>query len=258
MSVRIISLNIWGGRRRTDLLDFIERKSKDIDIFCFQEVLNKKVSKAIEREKLKYSGGKYHETPYIYKDLCRVLKGFDNRTSKSTNTGGEKLGIFVRKGLAIKRLLEVATDPYKVKVYDRKFVVRSMIQVATIEKDGKEFNIINIHGLWQGGGKKDTPERIKQSALLIKLINKVDRKKLVLCGDFNLEPNTKSIGMLDGILRDLIKENNIKTTRNKLYTHILKGKFADYTFVSKDIKVKRFKVLKDMVSDHMPMYIEAE
>lgn len=256
MSIKLISLNIWGGRRKADLLSFVKRHSRDIDVFCFQEVLDKQVSKAIMLEKLKYSGSDYLETPHIYKDLSHVLKGFDSWTARSSGTGGEKLGIFVRNGLISGKVLEKATNPFKVKVFDKIFTMRGMTQLASIKKDGKQFNVINIHGLWQGGGKKDTPERLKQSALLVELANKVKRKRLVICGDFNLEPSTDSILMLDKLFRNLIKENKIKSTRSSLYAHASKGKFADYTFVTRDVKVKKFRVLKEHVSDHLPMYIE--
>lgn len=83
----------------------------------------------------------------------------------------------------------------------------------------------------------------------------------VLCGDFNLLPQTKSIAMLEGRMRNLIKEYNIKTTRSKLNPYHgtpTEQHFADYVFVSEDIKVLDFKVPEAEVSDHLPMILEFE
>jgi len=79
----------------------------------------------------------------------------------------------------------------------------------------------------------------------------------VLCGDFNLLPDTESLKRLEGIgLRNLIKEYGITSTRTSFYDK--PAKFADYALVSEGIEVKDFKILPDEVSDHSPMYLEFE
>ena len=59
-------------------------------------------------------------------------------------------------------------------------------------------------------------------------------------------------------MRDLIKENQIQTTRNHYYAEIEKyhDYIADYCFISKDLVIKDFKVLPDEISDHQPLYLE--
>ncbi len=45
--MKLLCLNVWGGKIHEPLLDFIKKHS-DIDIFCFQEVFNsaiKEISK---------------------------------------------------------------------------------------------------------------------------------------------------------------------------------------------------------------------
>ncbi len=36
--MKLISLNVWAGRKFEELLDFIKQQSLDADIFCLQEV----------------------------------------------------------------------------------------------------------------------------------------------------------------------------------------------------------------------------
>jgi endonuclease/exonuclease/phosphatase family metal-dependent hydrolase len=77
-----------------------------------------------------------------------------------------------------------------------------------------------------------------------------------LCGDFNLQPETKSLAILEKGMRNLIKEFNIDTTRNYLYDH--KEKYADYFLVSPEVKILSFKVIDTLVSDHLPLVLEFE
>src|SRR3989304_780654 len=39
----------------------------------------------------------------------------------------------------------------------------------------------------------------------------------ILCGDFNLNPDTKSLNILDRGMKNLIKEYKVKSTRSGLY-----------------------------------------
>ena len=57
-------------------------------------------------------------------------------------------------------------------------------------------------------------------------------------------------------MRNLIKEYNITSTRTSFYKKPVR--FADFVFVSKDIKVNDFKVLPDEVSDHAPLFLDFE
>ncbi len=100
----------------------------------------------------------------------------------------------------------------------------------------------------------DSDKRINQSKVILDFMSMFDCPK-ILAGDFNLLLDTESIRMLEaGGMRNLIKEYDIKSTRTELYKKDIK--FADYIFISPEIKVKDFKVLQDVVSDHSPLYLE--
>lgn len=73
-------------------------------------------------------------------------------------------------------------------------------------------------------------------------------------GDFNLDPDTKSLKILERNLKNLIKEYKISTTRSSLYAR--QHKFADYVLVSPGIKVINFQVPDIAISDHLPMILE--
>jgi endonuclease/exonuclease/phosphatase family metal-dependent hydrolase len=116
--------------------------------------------------------------------------------------------------------------------------------------------IINFHGLWNGKGKSDSNERLLQSGNIIHFLKKIPHP-YIMCGDFNLLPNTTSLKMIEGIgMRNLIKEFRITSTRSSLYKKPLR--FADYALVSGGVKVNEFKVLPDEISDHLALYLDCE
>src|SRR6266404_2834672 len=134
-----------------------------------------------------------------------------------------------------------------------------VLQYADLNIGDKKLLIANAHGKWHPGEKLDTPERLVQSQKILDLLAQFKQPK-ILCGDFNLMPNTKSIQMFAENLEDLIAKFGIKSTRNKIswtnYGNV--QHFADFTFVSKNIKIKSFEVPYMEVSDHLPMVMEFE
>ena len=77
-------------------------------------------------------------------------------------------------------------------------------------------------------------------------------------------------GLMKSLALALILENKIKTTRNfhawrqakemvaDGYRFYGEQKFADYVFVSKDVKVKNFEVPNIEISDHLPLILDFE
>ena len=64
--MKLISLNTWGGKVYKPLLKFVEKQSKDTDIFCFQEVFQSSESK--------FSNGIKTD---LYKDFKKILRNFN-------------------------------------------------------------------------------------------------------------------------------------------------------------------------------------
>ena len=126
------------------------------------------------------------------------------------------------------------------------------MEFVKLNINNKVINILNVHGLWTGKGKSDSEDRIKQSQNIIDFIKTLE-EETVLCGDFNLNPDTESIKMFENFgLKNLIRENNTSSTRTSLYIKD-ENPFADYTFVSKDVEVKSFEIMPHEVSDHSAM-----
>jgi endonuclease/exonuclease/phosphatase (EEP) superfamily protein YafD len=126
-------------------------------------------------------------------------------------------------------------------------------QYVIVKENGKKFLITNFHGFWKPGAKKDTKETLEQSDRILEFLETFNGPRII-CGDFNLRPNTESMKKLEKKLINLITTHNIQNTRSKFYKR--NEKFADYILVSPDIKVHEFIAMDEHVSDHLPLYLD--
>lgn len=213
--------------------NYIREQSEDCDVLCFQEVSPEFFEKLSLMIKSHHG---YHEEGWDlnsnevwYGQAAFIKKNIPVASTKRVNTfgSGKETGFFQKIDLF---------------VGDKKLV------------------IANVHGVSDPGDKLDTPERILQSETIIKNLSQ-ENLPIVIGGDFNLFPETKSIKMFEESgYRDLIKEFEIKTTRGKhnteKYPEEERQYFADYVFTSSGVNIKGFEVPGVEVSDHLPMILE--
>ena len=247
--MKLITLNTWGGRieKGRSLLKFIKEKSEEVDIFCFQEIYHNAKGK-----ELLYLDDN-HE---LFDDLSKQLNDFHNYFHPQIRDYSG-LALFIRKNISVNEFGEVFV--YKTAKERDEYINHDddgnhprNVQYVVLEKNGNKFVIANFHGLWTGTGKEDTPERIEQSKKIAEFLSRFNYPT-ILAGDFNLEPQTKSIAILEEEMKNLIKEYNIQDTRTSHYTKEVR--FADYVF-TKNVHINDFKVLPDEVSDHAPLYLD--
>lgn len=234
--MKLICLNLWGGVLYEPLKEFLLDNS-DADIFCFQEILSAK------------SGMKFTKDfrQDFLSELRQMLPDFNDFFSAANDNFGH--AIFFRKGLEADSGFEVVHEG-KEPVTDPETDLKRILQYCRIGK----LAIFNFHG-FSSWPKVDTSERISQSGNIIKIMDRFEEKK-VLCGDFNVWQDTKSIGMIESRMRNLVRELGISTTRNADFSP--DDRISDYAFVSGNIKVKSFSVPDVKVSDHLPLILEFE
>jgi len=249
--MKLITLNLWGGKIFEPLMEFLKREAPATDIFCFQEMYHGAVEKI--------PGNK--SVVNLFTQLQAVLSEFDSVFTPVVERGVE--GIPARWGLAtfVRQNISVA-DGGKFFVY-RTFnsmdkedpqTIPRCVQYFHVQKDGASMTVCNFHGLYNATiNKLDNPDRLEQSRKIRAFLD-TQQGPLILCGDFNLRPETESIKMLEGGMRNLIKEYGITSTRSHYYSKDVR--FADYILVTPDIKVQSCKVLPDVVSDHLAIMLE--
>lgn len=246
--MKLITLNVWGGRMANKFGDFFNKYS-DTDIWFFQEVYNS----GKEEEHMVVFG---YETDYsLYNTLqkhlvshknhfCQVLKDFYGISAffKQNIEIIEKGEILVAKG-NWENLKGTSEQDHHRK-----------LQWFEILINRKRVLMMNVHLTHRPEGKKDSEKRLYQSDTIINFMKVFDCPK-ILAGDFNLLPDTESIKKIEATgMRNLIKEYGVTSTRTEIYKKPLK--FADYIFVSPEIKVKDLKILPDIISDHSPVLLE--
>ena len=226
--MRLISLNLWYGEKLEDVGKFITSHIEQTDIFCFQETQGTEamLGRLIDAEK------------------------FSFREVKKSASEDYSLRTYIRNNIEIISVTELIKEPFE---------EGSALAMELVVGD-VPLAVVNVHGVSQPGNKLDTPARIKQSESIIEFLkNKGDVPKIV-CGDFNLMPSTESVEIFEKFgYRNLIKDHRIPTTRNELAWAKYpdnKQLFADYTFVSEDVKVNQFVVPNILISDHLPMILD--
>ncbi len=257
--MKIMSLNIFGGKWLEPLLLLLEGYRGEIDIFCFQEVFDTDT----KRREIAWSA-----RADIFKIIEKALpefQGFFAPAESGYDYAGAVdfnlsfgLAMFVKKTIVVEQCadVEIFTKEMPAEhIYGS--LSRKTLQYALVEDKGEMLFVGNVHGLWaKDTDKRDLHERIMQSWKIHSFMYYGIKCPKVLCGDFNLRPDTVSLKMLEIDMVNLIKKYEITSTRSSLYTKACK--YADYILVSPDIPVKHFEVLQVEVSDHLPLVVEIE
>lgn len=240
--MKLITLNIWGGHVRDPLLAFI-KTYKDIDIFCFQEVYCDAKEKISTEDR--------DVSLNIFSELQSLLPKH-NAFFRPVVNDIYGVGMFVKKNIEV--LGEGQVFIHENPKYTGRGPSHSRnLQWLECYVNNQVYSISNIHGLWNGMGKTDTPARIAQSLRIREFINSIQIPK-ILCGDFNLRPDTESLKIIEDGMNNLIKMYKVSSTRTSLYSK--QEKFADYILTSPEISINEFTVLKDEVSDHSPLFFD--
>lgn len=242
--MKILQLNIWGGKLEKQIADLLNRESADV--VCLQEVVS-------------IDGGE----SFFFLDLKEIQKatGYEH----VYHTPSHHFNMMKRKAKWGNAILSRFPFDDKKEVYtykeptkdfdfleDTDYNAGRSLQHVVIETEEGKLNILNHHGYHIGSHKNGDEETLRQCGLIADYAKSLG-ERVVLCGDFNLTPESESLEQINKILVNHAKEQSILTTRTPL-TH--KTEVCDYIFTSPDIKVKDFQVLDDIASDHKALTIE--
>jgi endonuclease/exonuclease/phosphatase family metal-dependent hydrolase len=260
-------LNGWGGKLHDQLVYYVQAASPDV--LCLQEVVH---SPATSRDWLTYWDGD-HVLPQranFFRDVaealpehvaifCPAAQGvlWDENERVPSQWG---LATFVRKSFPIiaqvQEFVHKSYSPHGYGDHPRSRNAHA-IRIYDYARD-RPVSIAHMHGLRDLNGKMDTPERLAQAHRLAELATSVAAPgdPLVVCGDFNVQPDSETFRVLVGIgLRDLVTSHGFEGTRTSHYKK--PGRFADYMLVNDAVEILRFTVVaQPEVSDHCPLILE--
>jgi endonuclease/exonuclease/phosphatase family metal-dependent hydrolase len=188
--MKLISLNTWGGILKDELREFILAQATDTDIFCLQEIFHNAVN---ARKVLGNIDINLYDT---LTELLPEYKGF----YAPSQVDDEGLAFFVKPQIDINEVGDVFVHRYlNAMEGDDGTTIGRNIQFLKFNNKGHDYTVINFHGLWNGGGKTDSPDRIEQSKKIREFMDTKAMGKVILVGDFNLEPDTESVAILENL-----------------------------------------------------------
>ncbi len=242
--MKIMSLNVWQGRLERVLLKHLE--TLNLDFACMQEAIDydgfslglvssyQKIGDSLRLDQQFFS-------PLLATKLGNKQMTFGNATysrlpfsqTSTVFTRGEHTDDF-----------DFDTDDYNIRAF----------QHALIEVGDKKLNILNHHGHHIDSHKLGDEETARQVTQIAGYIKQLDGA-VILCGDFNLAPESESIKLLDSFLHNLPVERSLETTRSRL---TYKNEVCDYIFVNDEIHVNDFSMDETIISDHNALILDFE
>jgi endonuclease/exonuclease/phosphatase family metal-dependent hydrolase len=240
--MKLVQLNIWGGRLEKQVANFLEEQQPDIA--CLQEAISIQGNGAIfvGFETLQQS---WHKPIYSFHTPMFSFK-FMNRIASFGN------GIISTRPFIKKEALYTNLEPredFDFEMHD--YNVRNL-QHVQFDIHGKKLHILNHHGHHIPAHKNGNESTMRQMKQIRNYINKLDGS-IILTGDFNLSPQSKSLELINEKLDNLSVKYQLDTTRNEL---TYKKEVCDYIFVNDQVKVKDFVASDALVSDHKALILE--
>lgn len=274
MSLKVICLNLWaGGYIFPTIKEFL--KSEKADILLLQEVYtegdpslppNYRSLEVLKKEfsdlpyfsfaptftnNLRYSDPQLWKTevPFI------TVAHFDKKLIEKVSRHKIKQGNAIFSRFPLKEMSTVFYDvPYNpdYREIPEKFpYVSRNLQHVEITIDNQVFNIFNTQGIWGKDGL-DNERRLKMSETIISQIK--NKKNVILAGDFNVRPDTQTIGNIEKYLKNVFTDEltttfNMKRKSNSGYADAV----VDLILISPNLKIIDHRCPPVDISDHLPL-----
>ncbi|HLN18550.1 MAG TPA: endonuclease/exonuclease/phosphatase family protein [Patescibacteria group bacterium] len=251
MKLKFVCLNLWlGGKLFPAIIDFLNEEKPDI--LVAQEVYNGKI---LGLEDCFYSID-------VLKKNCGFQYDFFSPACIDVRKEGK-----IENGNAV--LSRFPITKTKTVFFDVPFGERTNVeggddysmnprnlQYVQIKVDQIKLNVFNTQGIWGLDGG-DNERRLKMSETIVNEIRGMDN--VILAGDFNLKPNTKTIENIEKHLRNVFKDELTTTFNMKQKT--IPGyatAVVDMIFTSNNLKVVEKYCPNVNISDHFPLVVILE
>ncbi len=240
MTIKFLSLNVWGGRLLDKVISFVQTEKPDICVF--QEVHN-----GLDQDKEPHL-----RTFSIFKEKLGLPYSLFSATHREK---GIERGNATFSKFPLTLVDTIFFDvPYKEDYNDTQsnfeYAPRNM-QYSQADINGNVLNIFNVHGIWGADGN-DNERRNFMTRTIIDKVKGLER--VVLSGDFNLRSDTQAIATIEVLLKNIFKGElttsfNMKYKSNPGYATAV----VDMTFVSPKIQVVNHYCPVVDISDHVPL-----
>lgn len=239
---KLMQLNMWAGRLEWEIKKFIEVEKPDI--LCLQEAISYD----------KGDAGMFFTIENMQKALGHEFVAFAPVFSFSFMSSVARFGNCIISRFPIQKSETIFTyldHKEKFDFNEDNGNVRNFVH-AVIDIEGKKYNILTHHGYHVPEHKEGNSETLRQMQILAGYIDELEGN-IILTGDFNLQPQSDSLKLINQRLTNQSVEHELKTTRNQL-TH--KTEICDYVFTSEGLKIKNFRAADELISDHKALLFE--
>jgi endonuclease/exonuclease/phosphatase family metal-dependent hydrolase len=241
--LKLIQLNAWGGRLENQIGNFL--KGEEPDILCLQESISFNAAGGsglfITTENIQYQ----NKLPY---EVFAPVFSFNYMSGKAKFGNG----IFSHLPIANSKVVFTHLEHKDNFTWSEEVPNMRNFVHAEIDINGLKCHVITHHGYWIHEHKNGNEETLKQMDQISKYIEKLEGP-IILTGDFNLAPSSKSLETLNKMLINLPVKHKLVTTRTSL-TH--KTEVCDYIFVNDKISVNEFSASDEIVSDHKALILD--
>ncbi len=296
IKLKVISLNLWtGGLLFDEILQFL--KGENPDILLLQEVYNSDDlslkrnfrSFSILRDELNFSYSHFApaflesiKSSQAVNDLSAVapVTNIPNQKIEQGNAifskfpleaqetkfydipFGDRIDEFAYYSVTPRNLQHVILD---LNPADKKADGQALLDGKSTSIEGNQkLHVLNTQGIWGTHGN-DTDRRLKMGDFIANEVStstQSEKYPVLLAGDFNLNPYTKTVEKIENILESVFK-SSLKTSFNLKRKNLEKDpgyatSAVDMMLVSSDIKVLKKSCPNVDVSDHLPLVVELE
>ncbi len=224
MQLKIVSWNIWGGRKLPEIIQCLSEANPDI--IGLQEVLQDEggannSAKAIA-DALGYT--------YIYETTTLLIPSISHLLEKH---GIDKN---MEWGNAILSRYPISNRNVHVLSGDRK---RTALE-GTVTIEDKKLQVFSTHLVYAPAQPSHT-----QTTQMQNLLKVLPKENGLVMGDFNATPDDKIMEDMTGVMVN---------TEGDSTKYTADGKKIDYIFSTMDIKILSSGTLDSQASDHLPIY----
>lgn len=239
--MRLIQLNIWGGKLQYQILDLIKKQQPDI--ICMQEVHDLQgpsgaVFVTLEEIKNNCDFNFSYMSPIYSSQYQQRPNSFGNATLSKIKINEEHT-IFTYG--EYKTNFDLTVDDFN----SRNF------QHVVLDSQ-PNLHVLNHHGYLLGDTKDGNQETHRQMKKISDYIKSL-KGPVIFAGDLNLAPTTNSIKEIESVLTNLPVKFGINSTYSIFNNNNV---VCDYIFVNSEVKVQDFQMSEELVSDHKALILE--
>lgn len=235
----LISYNILFGKNLDKIIDWLvhfEKNNEFVDIFCFQEFPEKKITYFLEKLK-KNNHFNYQFIPTIHSN--------NKEFGQLTIFNSQKMQLITHKNIP---LAGSRLEKHVLKLFKKTTNRNSLLTVFESKNNKKQFLVANIHLTCISLNH----HRIDQ---LLKILKEIAQfKSVLLVGDFNYTSLLPRISLFN-----LMKKNQFENATKKMETHrlLFLRQQVDYIFY-RNIRLCGVGIKKIKFSDHYPIFAKFE